>query len=86
MTGLSFILGMRIPHVPYVAKQWHREHPGEQIPDEQVFTQPWSAGPNSGRRNQVISYQYRHDRARRTLRGIDEQVTKSERPSPAKQP
>ena len=76
--GLSFILGMKIPHVPYVVKQWRREHPGEDIPDGHVFTQPWAAGPDSGRRDQVIYYQYRHDRARRTLRGIDEQVKKAE--------
>jgi len=75
--GLSFILGMRIPHVPYVVSRWRREHPGEQIPDGHVFIQPWPAGPN-GRRDQVIYYQYRHDRARRTLRGIDEQVRKAE--------
>src|SRR5689334_24529756 len=31
--GLSFILGMRIPEVPYVVAQWRREHPGEPIPD-----------------------------------------------------
>jgi transposase len=77
--GLSFILGMRIPDIPYAVAQWRREHPGEQIPDGHVFTQPWPAGPNGGRRDQVIYYQYRHDRARRTLRGIDEQVTKAER-------
>jgi hypothetical protein len=52
--GLSFILGMRIPHVPYVVKQWRREHPGEQIPDGQILTQP---GPDGGRRDQVIYYQ-----------------------------
>ena len=34
---------------------------------------------NGGRRDQVICYQYRHDRARRTLRGIDEQVAKAEK-------
>jgi hypothetical protein len=72
--GLSFILGMKIPHVPYAVAQWRREHPGEQIPDGHVFTQRWPAGPNGGRRDQVIYYQYRHDRARRTLRGINEQV------------
>ncbi len=44
--GLSFILGMRIPHVPYVVSRWRREHPGEDIPDRQVFTQPWPTGPN----------------------------------------
>ena len=31
--GLPFILGMRIPHVPYVVAHWQREHPGEEIPD-----------------------------------------------------
>jgi Transposase DDE domain len=76
--GLSFILGMRIPQVPYVVKQWRDEHPGQDIPDGHIFTQPWPAGPGGGRRDQVIYYQYRHDRARRTLRGIDEQVKKAE--------
>ena len=41
--GLSFILGARIPHEPYVVKRWRREHPGEDIPDGHVFTQPWPA-------------------------------------------
>jgi len=77
--GLSFILGQRIPEEPYVLAQWRRDHPGEDVADGQVFTQPWPAGPNSGRRDQVIYYQYRHDRARRTLRGIDEQVAKAEK-------
>jgi len=76
--GLSFILGMKIPHVLYVVAQWWREHPGEQIPGGHIFTQPWPAGPNGGRRDQVIYYQYKAGRARRTLRGIDEQVTKAE--------
>jgi hypothetical protein len=84
--GLSFILGMRIPHVPYVVARWRREHPGEEIPDGQVFTQPWPAGPTAKRRDQVIYYQYRHDRARRTLRGIDEQVTKAEKAVAGKVP
>ena len=75
--GLSFILGMKIPDVPYVVAQWRREHPGEDIPDGHVFTQPWPAGPNAKRRDQEIYYQYRADRARRTLRGIDEQVAKA---------
>jgi Transposase DDE domain len=77
--GLSFILGQRMPEVPWVVAEWRREHPGEAIPDGHVFTQRWPAGPNGGRRDQVIYYQYRHDRARRTLRGIDEQVAKAEK-------
>jgi hypothetical protein len=77
--GLSFILGARIPHEPYAVKRWRREHPGEQIPDGEVFAQPWPAGPDGGRRDQVIYYQYKAGRARRTLRGIDEQVAKAEK-------
>jgi len=75
--GLSFILGMKIPDVPYQVDKWRREHPGEDIPDGHVFTQPWPAGPSSRRRDHRIYYQYRADRARRALRGIDEQVAKA---------
>jgi hypothetical protein len=75
--GLSFILGMKVPDVPYAVDKWRREHPGRDIPDGHVFTQPWPAGPKDKRRDQVIYYQYRADRARRTLHGIDEQVAKA---------
>jgi hypothetical protein len=77
--GLSFILGMKVPDVPYMAGKWRREHPGEDIPDGHVFTQRWPAGPGEKgrRRDQVIYCQFRADRARRTLHGIDEQVAKA---------
>ena len=75
--GLSFILGMKIPDVPDQVDKWRREHPGEDIPDGHVFTQPWPAGSADNRRDQVIYYTYKADRARRTLRGIDEQVAKA---------
>ena len=84
--GLSFILGMKIPQVPYVIRQWRREHPGEDIPDGHIFTQPWPAGPKNERRDQVICYQHKSDRARRTLRGIDEQVKKAEQAVNGKAP
>jgi hypothetical protein len=77
--GLSFILGMKVPDVPYVIDAWRREHPGEDIPDGHVFTQPWPAGPKDKRRDQWIYYQYRADRARRALHGIDEQVKKAQK-------
>jgi Transposase DDE domain len=77
--GLSFILGARIPDVPYVVARWRQAHPDAEIPDGQVFTQPWPAGRTDRRRDQVIYYQYKADRARRTLRGIDEQVAKAEK-------
>jgi hypothetical protein len=77
--GLSFILGARILDIPNVVKTRREQHPGQDIPDGQVFVQPWPAGPTDARRDQVIYYQYKSDRARRTLRGIDEQVAKAER-------
>ena len=83
---LSFILGMRIPDIPYVVTERLREHPDEQLPDGLILTQPWPAGPADKRRDQVIYYQYKHDRARRTLRGIDEQVDKAERAVAGKVP
>jgi hypothetical protein len=87
--GLSFILGTRIPAVPYVVKQWRREHPDTDIADGHVFTQPWPATQAQkarGRRDKVIYYQYKADRARRTLRGIDDQVAKAERAVAGKVP
>jgi hypothetical protein len=29
--GLSFLLGMRIPEVPYVIDQWHKDNPDRAI-------------------------------------------------------
>jgi hypothetical protein len=84
--GLSFILGAKIPQVPYHVAQWRREHPGDDIPDGHIFTQRWPALEGSGRRDQVIYYQYRADRGRRTLRGIDEQVKKAEQAIAGKTP
>lgn len=70
---------MKIPEVPYVVAQWRKQSPEEAIPDGPlVFTQPWPAGPADRRKDQVRYYQYSHDRARRTLKGIDEQVRKAE--------
>jgi hypothetical protein len=77
--GLSFILGARIPDIPYAVAKWLKAHPDEPIPDGHIFVQPWPAGPTDHRRDQTIYYQYKADRARRTLRGIDEQVAKAEK-------
>ena len=62
--------------------EWCDKHAGEEISDGQVFTQPWPATRSEKARgipDRIVYYQYRHDRARRTLRGIDEQVTKAQR-------
>ena len=36
--GLTFIIGAKIPEIPYRVKKWHTEHPDEPIPDGHVFT------------------------------------------------
>jgi Transposase DDE domain len=80
--GLSYILGARIAHLPNVAREWRDKHPDEAVPDGLVLTQPWPATSSEKARgipDRVIHYQFRHDRARRTLRGIDEQVAKAQR-------
>lgn len=84
--GLSFILGAKIPQVPYAVTEWRNQHPDTEIPDGHVFTQPWPAGPKDKRRDQVIYYQYTAGRARRSLRGIDEQVAKAEKAVAGKAP
>jgi hypothetical protein len=72
--GLSFILRAKVPDLPYVVTEWRNDNPEQEMPDGLVLTQPWPAGPTDHRRDQVIYYQYSRDRARRTLRGIDELI------------
>jgi len=72
--GLVIHPGHEDPRRPLRLAQWRREHPGEDISDGHVFTQPWPAGPKDKRRDQVIYCSYTADRARRTLHGVDEQV------------
>ena len=76
--GLRFIVGARIPDMPYRVAEWRRTHPDEPIGDGQIFTQPWLMGTKADPRNRMIFYQYRADRARRTLKGIDQQIAKAE--------
>lgn len=79
--GLGYIIGARLPHVPYQIEAWSRAHPGQDLPDGLTLTQPWPAAAGSKARgvpDRAVHYQYRYDRARRTLRGIDEQVRKAQ--------
>ena len=65
--------------MPYQVKQWLLDHPGEAVADRQVFVQPMTMGPKADLRRRTIFYQYRSDRAKRTLKGIDAQVAKAEK-------
>ena len=87
--GLTYILGAKIPNVPYQVDQWRKTHVGQDIPDGHVFTQPWPANAKekaAGQHDRTIFYRYQADRARRTLRGIDEQVGKAEQAVAGKVP
>ena len=75
--GLSYIIGQKLPQVPHAITQWRREHPGQDPHDGLVVSQPWARGPVGQQVTEMIYYQYRHDRARRTLKGIDEQIRKA---------
>jgi len=79
---LSYIIGAKMPEVPYGISAWRNAHPGVEIADGQVFTQPWPATDEQraqGRRDKVTYYRYKTDSARRSLHGIDVQVAKAER-------
>ena len=77
--GLRFIVGARIAEVPYQVAEWRRTHPDEPIGDGQIFTQPWLMGTKADPRKRTIFYQYRADRARRTRKGIDQQIAKAKK-------
>jgi Transposase DDE domain len=86
---LSFIIGAKMPEVPYKVSAWRKAHPGKQIPDGHVFTQPWPAGEKEraqGRRDKVTYYRYKADSARRSLHGIDTQIAKAERAVAGQEP
>jgi hypothetical protein len=82
--GLSFILGARIPLLPYAVKQWKTQNAGQDLPDGHIFTQPRPGGPTGKLRDQVIYYQYKADRARRTCAASTSRSPKPRKPSPGK--
>ncbi|WP_290514622.1 IS1634 family transposase [Aeromicrobium sp.] len=87
--GLSYIIGARIPEEPFQVKKWRADHPGVDIADGQVFTQPWPAvgvAKAAGRRDKVTYIRYKADSARRSLHGIDTQIAKAERAVAGKEP
>ncbi len=79
ITRVSLDRFIRRSRHPYLVGEWRREHPGEGIPDGRVFIQRWAVGAAWKRRGKVICCRYKAGRARRTLRGISEQVAKAEK-------
>lgn len=78
--GLDYILGTRFSDIPYPVATWRTNNPGQEYVDGQI----WMIADRTGRGpdgvpHSVTYYQYSWDRARRTLKGIDEQVAKAEK-------
>jgi hypothetical protein len=74
--GLSFIIGEKIPFRPYELIQWHKNHPGKELPDGQILKQIRTLDEDK-KPKQIVYYQWRAARAKRTLHGIDQQVAKA---------
>ena len=77
--GLHYILGVRIPQIPYPIHTWRQQNPEEDYVDGQKWTNHDRTGMGpQGRPHSVTYYQYSADRARRSRKGIAEQVRKAE--------
>jgi hypothetical protein len=77
--GWSFVIGGRLPEVPYAISQWRRDNPDLEPADGMTLIQPTVMGPKADQRRRTTIYQYKTDRARRLLHGIDQQVAKAEK-------
>jgi hypothetical protein len=76
--GWGFIVGGKLPEIPGVISDWLTSHQGATPDDGLILIQPSTTGPTGDLRRWVTYYQYQHGRARRSLRGIDQQVGKAQ--------
>jgi len=77
--GWSFVIGGKLPEVPYVIKQWRQDNPDLEPANGTTLTQPVIMGPKADQRRRTTIYQYKTDRARRSVHGIEQQVAKAEK-------
>jgi hypothetical protein len=45
--GWSFVIGGKLPEVPYVISQWQRANPDAELADGTTLTQPMIMGPKT---------------------------------------
>ncbi len=76
--GWSFIIAGKLPDIPYQVKKWHTDHPDQPPVDQMILSQTTFMGPKADQRQRRTHYQYRAERARRSLHGIDTQIRKAE--------
>ncbi|QPK79285.1 IS1634 family transposase [Corynebacterium lizhenjunii] len=80
--GLGYILGTKQREIPAVINSWRTQHPGQDYTHGQIWSavNPAGVDKQDGNGTRLVTYyQYSQDRARRTLKGVAEQVAKAER-------
>lgn len=60
--GWSFVIGGKLPEVPYVINQWRQANPDAEPADGMTLTQPVIMGPKANQRRRTTIYQYKTDR------------------------
>ena len=78
--GLDYILGVKFRQLPYPVEVWRKDNPGAEYSDGQIWCHKnrGGGGPD-GVPIAITYYQYSSSRARRSIKGIDEQVAKAEK-------
>ncbi|TLP70512.1 IS1634 family transposase, partial [Nesterenkonia sphaerica] len=84
--GLSYIIGEKLPEVPPAIRRWMEANPDAAPENGMILSWPVYDGPAGARRKALTYYQYRENRAKRTLRGIDQQVAKAKKAVEGKAP
>jgi len=77
--GWSFIVGGKLPEIPDPIRQWMLDNPDGEPGEGQVVSQRLTMGTKADTRPRTTYYQYRSERAKRTLHGIAAQVQKAEK-------
>ena len=76
---LDYIIGGRLPEIPGMVTQWMTTHPGQDFPDGLTLSMPTWAGPGVNKIRRMTHWRYSHERARRSLHGIDQQIAKAKK-------
>lgn len=80
--GLDYILSNKVRDLPDVIARWNKDNPESDYSHGQIWSEhSYTDGrkAKTGKPDSITHYHYSHDRARRSLRGIDEQVAKATR-------
>lgn len=75
--ALSYVLGDKTRELPYPIWRWRNDHPGVEYTDDQLWVSRGPGDPAKGIRPSRTVYHYSADRARRTVKGIDESLRKA---------